>query len=33
MMRPGTLMRIGALVLRYVYLLRASWPRVVELAY
>ena len=32
-MRPGTLSRIGALVLRYVYLLRASWPRVVELAY
>jgi ABC-2 type transport system permease protein len=32
-MRPGTLARIGALVLRYVYLLRASWPRVVELAY
>jgi ABC-2 type transport system permease protein len=25
--------RIGAMVLRYLYLLRGSWPRVVELAY
>lgn len=25
--------RIGAMVLRYVYLLRGSWPRIVELAY
>ena len=25
--------RIGAMVLRYVYLLRGSWPRVLELAY
>ncbi|MEE4376554.1 MAG: ABC transporter permease [Candidatus Competibacteraceae bacterium] len=25
--------RIGAMVLRYVYLLRSSWPRVLELAY
>jgi len=25
--------RIGAMVLRYAYLLRSSWPRVVELAY
>ncbi len=25
--------RIGAMVLRYTYLLRGSWPRVVELAY
>lgn len=28
-----TLRRISALVLRYLYLLRGSWPRVVELAY
>ena len=27
---PG---RIGAMVLRYVYLIRGSWPRIVELAY
>ena len=25
--------RVGAMVLRYVYLLRGSWPRVLELAY
>lgn len=25
--------RVGAMVLRYVYLLRGSWPRVIELAY
>ncbi|MDH3241400.1 MAG: ABC transporter permease [Alphaproteobacteria bacterium] len=25
--------RIGAMVLRYVYVLRGSWPRIVELAY
>lgn len=25
--------RIGALVLRYVYILRGSWPRLIELAY
>ena len=25
--------RIGALILRYVYLLRSSWPRLLELAY
>ncbi len=25
--------RIGALVLRYVYILRGSWPRIIELAY
>ena len=25
--------RIGAMVLRYVYLLRGSWPRIIELAY
>ncbi len=29
----ATLTRIGALVLRYLYLLRGSWPRVLELAY
>ncbi|MGH8591567.1 MAG: ABC transporter permease, partial [Gammaproteobacteria bacterium] len=25
--------RIGAMVLRYLYLLRGSWPRIVEQAY
>ncbi len=25
--------RVGAMVLRYVYLIRGSWPRVIELAY
>lgn len=25
--------RVGAMVLRYVYILRGSWPRIVELAY
>lgn len=25
--------RIGAMVLRYVYVLRSSWPRIIELAY
>jgi ABC-2 type transport system permease protein len=25
--------RVGAMVLRYVYLMRGSWPRIVELAY
>ena len=25
--------RIGAMVLRYTYILRGSWPRIVELAY
>jgi ABC-2 type transport system permease protein len=29
----GTLRRIGALVLRHLYLLRGSWPRVFELMY
>ena len=28
-----SLQRIGAMVLRYIYLLRGSWPRVLELAY
>lgn len=32
-MRLGSLARIGALVLRHVYLLRGSWPRVLELVY
>ncbi len=30
---PFSVARIGAMVLRYVYLLRGSWPRIVELAY
>lgn len=29
----GTLLRTGAMVLRYLYILRSSWPRIVELAY
>ncbi len=29
----GTLQRSGALVLRYLYLLKGSWPRILELAY
>jgi ABC-2 type transport system permease protein len=30
---PFAPQRIGAMVLRYVYILRGSWPRIVELAY
>jgi len=29
----ASLRRVGAMVLRYLYLLRGSWPRLVELAY
>ena len=29
----GGLRRTGAMVLRYVYILRSSWPRILELAY
>src|SRR5690606_18072906 len=29
----GSLRRIGAMILRYWYLLRGSWPRLLELAY
>ncbi len=29
----ASLERIGALIVRYLYLLRGSWPRVIELAY
>lgn len=29
----GSLQRIYALVLRYLYLMRSSWPRIVEMAY
>jgi ABC-2 type transport system permease protein len=32
-MSGGSVQRIGAMVLRYAYLLRRSWPRLVELAY
>lgn len=32
-LRPFSLTRIGAMVLRYGYLLRSSWPRVLELVY
>ena len=33
-MKPAaSLRRIGALVLRHMYLLRKSWPRVISLAY
>ena len=31
--RLGFPRRVSALVLRHVYLLRSSWPRVLELAY
>lgn len=30
---PFSFMRITAMVLRYVYLIRGSWPRIIELAY
>ncbi|MBH63660.1 MAG: ABC transporter [Alphaproteobacteria bacterium] len=30
---PFSPRRIGAMVLRYVYLIRGSWPRIIELAY
>ena len=30
---PSSLRRIGALVLRYLYLLRSSWPRIIEISY
>ena len=29
----GTAGRVGAMILRHVYLLSTSWPRLVELAY
>ncbi len=32
-MSSGTVTRVGTMVLRYVYLLRSSWPRILELAY
>jgi len=32
-MSGGTVTRVGTMVLRYVYLLRSSWPRILELAY
>ena len=32
-MNPISPQRIGALALRYLYLLRGSWIRIVELAY
>jgi ABC-2 type transport system permease protein len=32
-MNAFSLRRLGAMVLRYVYLLKGSWPRVLELAY
>jgi ABC-2 type transport system permease protein len=32
-MRWFSLRRVGAMVLRHVYLLRSSWPRILELAY
>jgi ABC-2 type transport system permease protein len=30
---PFSPRRVGAMVLRYIYLIRGSWPRIVELAY
>jgi ABC-2 type transport system permease protein len=32
-MSGGSIARIGTMVLRYTYLLRGSWPRILELAY
>jgi len=32
-MRGFSILRVSALVLRYRYLMRRSWPRVLELAY
>jgi ABC-2 type transport system permease protein len=32
-MGPFSLRRVNAMVLRYVYILRGSWPRIIELAY
>ena len=29
----SSIRRVGALVLRYLYLLRSSWPRIIEIAY
>jgi len=31
--KPSPLRRIRAMVLRYLYILRGSWPRIIELAY
>ncbi|MFM2043356.1 MAG: hypothetical protein RLY86_1932 [Pseudomonadota bacterium] len=31
--RPSSVRRVGAMVLRHWYLIRASWPRILELAY
>ncbi len=31
--KAGSLKRIAALVVRYLYLMRSSWPRILELAY
>jgi len=33
MTMPASLQRVGAMVLRYLFLLRGSWPRILELAY
>ena len=30
---PFSPRRVGAMVLRYIYLIRGSWPRIVEMAY
>jgi ABC-2 type transport system permease protein len=32
-MNAGSLTRVGTMILRYTYLLRSSWPRILELAY
>ncbi|MDG2206260.1 MAG: ABC transporter permease, partial [Alphaproteobacteria bacterium] len=33
MMGTPALRRVGAMILRHVYVLRRSWPRLLELAY
>lgn len=32
-MKVGSILRIQALLLRYLYVLRSSWPRIIEIAY
>jgi len=31
--KPGSICRIHALLLRYLYVLRSSWPRIIEISY
>ena len=32
-MKSGSIYRIHALLLRYLYVLRSSWPRIIEISY